>query len=115
MRAVRLDPRLRLALPIALLALSALSPPAAPQPPAPGAPVVRPTLDSIRSIMAIPSHAGVRGRIDSSAYTIRPSQMAAVWDLAALPPAPDSLAPAPEPGVAAIICPHDEFDFAGRV
>lgn len=65
--------------------------------------------------MAIPSHAGVRGRIDSTSYTVRPSQMDSVWDRAMRPPAPDSFAPAPPPGVAGIICPHDEFDYAGRV
>ena len=88
--------------------------PAAAQPPAPPM-VPRPAADSIRSLMAIPSRGAVRGRIDSSSYTIRAEQMAKVWDLATAPPAPDSLGPAPPPGVAGILCPHDEFDFAGRV
>jgi AmmeMemoRadiSam system protein B len=88
--------------------------PGAAEPAAPQA-VPRPTADSIRRIMAIPSRGSLRGRIDSSSYTIRPEQMAKVWELAAAPPAPDSLGPAPPPGVAGILCPHDEFDFAGRV
>ena len=95
-------------------ALAASSGPAAAQS-APAPMFVRPSADSIRRIMAIPSQGPVRGRIDSSSYTIRPEQMAKVWDLAAAPPAPDSLGPAPPPGVAGILCPHDEFDFAARV
>jgi AmmeMemoRadiSam system protein B len=71
--------------------------------------------DSVRSAMAIPSHGGVRGRIDSTGYALHASQMARVWELSALPPAPDSLGPAPAPGVAAVICPHDDWSFAGRV
>src|SRR5213592_389251 len=112
---VRFRSIFRLALPLAALGLSALSPPAAPQTPSAPIGLLRPTVDSIRSIMAIPSRAGVRGRIDSTAYTIRPEQMARVWDLATAPPGPDSFGTAPEPGVAGIVCPHDEFDFAGRV
>ena len=65
--------------------------------------------------MAIPSHDDVRGRIDSTGYALHASQMAKVWDLSALPPAPDSFGVAPAPGVAAVICPHDDFSFAGRV
>jgi MEMO1 family protein len=97
-----------------LLGLSAASPSAAPQASRPAGPP-RPTADSIRSIMAIPSRGDLRGRIDSSSYTIHPEQMAKVWDLATAPPAPDSFGAVPAPGVAAILCPHDEFDFAGRV
>jgi AmmeMemoRadiSam system protein B len=41
--------------------------------------------------------------------------MAKVWELSVLPPAPDSMGPAPSPGVAAVICPHDDFSFAARV
>jgi len=78
-------------------------------------PVARPTLDSIRSEMAIPSQAGFRGRIDSTAYTIRPDQMTAAWERSWIALAPDSFGTPPGRGVAAIVCPHDEFDYAGRV
>jgi len=71
--------------------------------------------DSIRREMAIPSGGGVRGRIDSTGYALHAEQMAKAWELAERPPAPDSLGPAPPPGVAAIICPHDDWNFAGRV
>ncbi|HEY2954086.1 MAG TPA: AmmeMemoRadiSam system protein B [Candidatus Eisenbacteria bacterium] len=71
--------------------------------------------DSVRQAMAIPSRDGVRGRIDSTGYALHASQMAKVWELSGAPPAPDSLGPVPAPGVAAILCPHDDFAFAGRV
>jgi len=71
--------------------------------------------DSIRALMVIPSHGDVRGRIDSTGYALRAAQMAKVWELSSLPPAPDSFGVAPAPGVAAVICPHDDFSFAGRV
>src|SRR5205814_8125964 len=48
-------------------------------------------------------------------YALHAAQMAKVWERSASPPAPDSLGPAPAPGVAAVICPHDDFSFAGRV
>jgi AmmeMemoRadiSam system protein B len=75
----------------------------------------RPTLEQVRHDMAVPSHGDVRGRIDSTAYAFHASQMAMVWRRAEDGPPPDSLAEAPPPGVAAIICPHDDFSFAGRV
>jgi AmmeMemoRadiSam system protein B len=71
--------------------------------------------DSVRRAMAIPSHDDVRGRIDSTGYALHASQMEKVWELSAEGPPPDSLGPAPPPGVAAVICPHDDFSFAGRV
>ena len=77
--------------------------------------VTRPTLESVRAQMVIPSHGDVRGRIDSTGYALRAPQMARVWEQSALPPAPDSFGIAPSPGVAAVICPHDDFSFAGRV
>jgi len=104
----------RVTLPLLWLAVFAAGPSlGSPAPSSP--PIVRPTLDSIRTIMAIASRAGVRGRIDSTSYTARASQMDSVWSRAAQLPAPDSLAPMPAPGVVGIICPHDEFDYAGRV
>jgi AmmeMemoRadiSam system protein B len=65
--------------------------------------------------MAIPSHDGVRGRTDSTGYALHASQMARVWEQSASPPAPDSLGPSPPQGVAGVLCPHDDFSFAGRV
>jgi AmmeMemoRadiSam system protein B len=71
--------------------------------------------DSVRQAMVIPSHGDVRGRIDSTAYAFHASQMQKVWDRSATGPAPDSLGPTPPAGVAGILCPHDDFSFAGRV
>ena len=65
--------------------------------------------------MAIPSRGDLRGRIDSTGYAFHPEQMAKAWELAALPPAPDTFGTVPARGVAAIVCPHDDFNFAGRV
>ena len=65
--------------------------------------------------MVEPSHGDVRGRIDSTGYALHASQMAKVWELSAAPPAPDSFGTPPAPGVAGVICPHDDFSFAGRV
>ncbi len=94
-----------------LLAVSASHRPAADtasQPP-------RPSADSIRALMVMPSRGDVRGRIDSTGYALHATQMAKVWELSAEPPAPDSFGASPSPGVAAVICPHDDFSFAGRV
>jgi AmmeMemoRadiSam system protein B len=82
---------------------------------APAVTVPRPDPDSIRAIMAIPSRGDLRGRIDSTGYAFHPEQMAKAWELAALPPAPDTFGTVPARGVAAIVCPHDDFNFAGRV
>jgi AmmeMemoRadiSam system protein B len=75
----------------------------------------RPTLEEVRRAMILPSHGDVRGRIDSTGYAFHAWQMARVWELAAAPPAPDSFAAPPLAGVAGILCPHDDFSFAGRV
>lgn len=112
---MRRAPRAGLALLGVLIGLAAPSRPATGQGPGARSGAVRPPADSIRRIMAIPSRADARGRIDSTAYTGRPDQMSAVWERATQPPAPDSLAAAPASGVAAVICPHDEFAYAGRV
>jgi AmmeMemoRadiSam system protein B len=81
-----------------------------------GAPrMPRPDPDSVRALMIQPSHGDVRGRIDSTGYALHAAQMAKVWELSANPPAPDSFGATPAPGVAGVICPHDDFSFAGRV
>ena len=98
-------------LPPAALVLTLAAAAAHAQPPAPP----RPSADSIRHEMVLPSHGTVRGRIDSTGYAFHAAQMAKTWELSALGPAPDSLGPAPAPGVAGVLCPHDDFNFAGRV
>jgi AmmeMemoRadiSam system protein B len=109
-----LQPTMRASLVVFLLMVSgssvsaqALSQPAAQAPP---------TLDEVRRDMGIPSRdLELRGQRDSIGFAYRADQMARVWDLAASPPAPDSLGELPAPGVAAVICPHDDYIYAGRV
>jgi AmmeMemoRadiSam system protein B len=75
----------------------------------------RPTLEEVRRAMVVPSRDDIRGRIDSTGFALHAAQMANVWEVSGSPPDPGSLSPAPPPGVAAVICPHDDFIFAGRV
>jgi AmmeMemoRadiSam system protein B len=81
--------------------------------PPPPAPV--PTLEETRKAMGIPSAGDLRGQQDAVGFASTAAQMAKVWDLAAAPPAPESLGPRPAPGVAGAICPHDDYLYAGRV
>ncbi len=74
-----------------------------------------PTIEEIRKGMGIASKGDVRGQQDAVGFASRADQMAKVWDLAGTPPAPEALGEAPPPGVAGVICPHDDYLFAGRV
>jgi len=103
------ETRRRLALCVACLCCAGMA--RAQTTPPPG----RPTLAEVRAAMALPSSGDTRGRQDSLGYALHADQMAKVWELAAAPPAPDSFDTAPAPGVAGIVCPHDDFSFAGRV
>ncbi len=84
---------------------------------APAAPAATPpTLAEVRAAMDIPSVSlDLRGQRDSVGFASGAAQMAKVWELAALPPAPDSLGPLPTPGVVGVLCPHDDYLYAGRV
>ncbi len=81
--------------------------------PAPAAP---PTLEEVRRDMGMVS-TGIetRGQRDTTGYASRADQMAKVWDLSAASPAPETFGPLPAPGVAAVVCPHDDYIYAGRV
>lgn len=97
---------------LALLAAGRVSAQAVAQP----APSVPPTLDEVRKGMGIPSVGNdLRGQQDAVGFASRPDQMARVWDLSAAPPAPERLGSPPAPGVAGVICPHDDYLYAGRV
>ena len=74
-----------------------------------------PTLDEVRKGMGIASQGDVRGQQDAIGFASRADQMARVWELAGAPPAPEALGDAPPAGVAGVICPHDDYLFAGRV
>jgi AmmeMemoRadiSam system protein B len=106
----------RVAGPAVAILLAVLAGPTRAQWPAPlPAALPRPTLESVRHGMVVPSTSDTRGRLDSLGYALSAATMAKVWEASALPPAPDSLGAAPAPGVAAVICPHDDFSYAGRV
>ncbi len=79
------------------------------------APLSRPTVEEVRKSMGIPSQGDLRGQQDAVGFASTPKQMAKVWERAALPPAPEALGPMPSPGVAGLICPHDDYLYAGRV
>ena len=94
---------------IALFANAASQPAGAP---ATGAPAI----ETVRREMSIPSQGlEVRGQRDGVGFASTAGQMARVWELSATPPPPERLGEPPEPGVAAIICPHDDYLYAGRV
>ncbi len=86
---------------------------AALQPPTPSGPP--PTLEEVRKTMGIPSHGDVRGQQDAVGFASTAVQMAKTWELSATPPAPEKLGEPPSPGVAGVICPHDDYIYAGRV
>ena len=65
--------------------------------------------------MGIPSQGDLRGQQDAVGFASTSKQMAKVWERATFPPAPEALGPMPSPGVAGLICPHDDYLYAGRV
>lgn len=109
----RLPPRATGALPLVALAFAAHA--AAQSPPALPPVAPRPTLAQVRADMVVPSRGDTRGRLDSLGYALSAAAMETVWVRSALPPLPESLGAMPAPGVAAIVCPHDDFSYAGRV
>ena len=78
-------------------------------------PIKPPTVEEVRKAMGIASNRDVRGQQDVIGFASRPDQMARIWDRSAQPPAAESLGPMPAPGVAGLICPHDDYLYAGRV
>src|SRR5262245_41849149 len=77
-----------------------------------------PPLSQVRSEMGIPSEGDTRGQKDAVGYASKAEQMARVWELSAAPPESESLGPAdeaPRPGVMAVLSPHDDYLYAGRV
>jgi AmmeMemoRadiSam system protein B len=95
---------------LAFLLTATLFGQAAQKPPSP-----MPTLEEVREGMGIPSTDALRGQQDAIGFATTAEQMAKTWELSALPPHPEAFGAAVEPGVAGIICPHDDYIFAGRV
>jgi len=74
-----------------------------------------PTAEETRAAMGIASTDGLRGQLDTTGYASTAEQMARAWELAGEGPAPERLGPEPEPGVYAVVSPHDDYVYAGRV
>jgi len=94
--------------PLCLLVLT-LALPALAAPPSP---------EEVRRGMGIPSTDALRGQLDAVGFASTPAQMKAVWELAAAAPAPavpGDRGAEVTPGVSGLICPHDDYLYAGRV
>ncbi|MCE7960782.1 MAG: AmmeMemoRadiSam system protein B, partial [Acidobacteria bacterium ACB2] len=74
-----------------------------------------PSLEEVRKGMAVRSTGEVRGQQDGVGFATTAAQMARTWELSASPPAPEALGEAPLPGVLGVVCPHDDYLYAGRV
>jgi len=74
-----------------------------------------PTLAETRAAMGIPSTDALRGQQDAIGFASTAEQMQKTWDLSAEGPAPERLGPTPAPGVLAVLSPHDDYLYAGRV
>lgn len=74
-----------------------------------------PSLEETRAAMGIPSTATLRGQKDTVGFASTAEQMRRVWDLSAEGPEPERIAPLPPPGAAAVLSPHDDYLYAGRV
>jgi AmmeMemoRadiSam system protein B len=102
-------------MPLAVLVLAVACSPLLAQAVSAPPPAKAPTLEEVRKGMGIPSRDDLRGQQDAVGFASTPEQMARVWELSATPPAPERLGEPPAPGVAAVICPHDDYLYAGRV
>lgn len=74
-----------------------------------------PTIEEVRKGMAIASAGDVRGQQDAVGFASTAAQMARTWELSASPPRPDAFGAPPAPGVLGVVCPHDDYLYAGRV
>jgi AmmeMemoRadiSam system protein B len=100
---------------VATLIATCLLGQAAIQPPQATPVAAAPTTDEVRRAMGIPSTDRLRGQQDIVGFASNPEQMAATWRASAAPPEPESFGPLPAPGVGGLICPHDDYLYAGRV
>lgn len=65
--------------------------------------------------MGIASQGDIRGQKDAVGFASTPEAMALVWHLSEAPPAPEKLGEIPTAGVVGIVCPHDDYVYAGRM
>lgn len=78
-------------------------------------PALRPTPAEVQAAMGMPSQGERRGQLDTVGYATTVRQMAQVWAASAQAPGPEGFGPLPSAGVAGLICPHDDYLYAGRV
>lgn len=74
-----------------------------------------PTAAQVRAAMGIPSTETVRGQQDTVGFASTAEQMAGVWELSAAPPPPTALGSADAARTLGVVCPHDDYLYAGRV
>jgi MEMO1 family protein len=74
-----------------------------------------PTLAETRAAMGIPSTDQLRGQQDAIGFASTAEQMQKTWELSSEGPAPERLGSSPAPGVLAVLSPHDDYLYAGRV
>jgi MEMO1 family protein len=77
-------------------------------------PAVPPTLEEVRKEMGIPSQGDVRGQKDAVGFASNAAQMAEVWELSASRPGNEKLGEVPSAPCWGILCPHDDYLYAGR-
>jgi len=75
----------------------------------------RPTLEEVRAQMGIASAGDVRGQRDAVGYATTARGMAKVWELSAAGPRPESFGERTKPGAIAVLGPHDDYIYTGRV
>lgn len=65
--------------------------------------------------MGIPSTGDTRGQKDAVGFASTAEAMALVWRLSEAPPPPEKLGEIPSSGIVGIVCPHDDYVYAGRM
>ncbi|MFZ5804839.1 MAG: AmmeMemoRadiSam system protein B [Acidobacteriota bacterium] len=65
--------------------------------------------------MGIPSTGETRGQKDAVGFATTAEAMALAWKLSEAPPPPEKLGEIPSSGIVGVVCPHDDYVYAGRM
>lgn len=65
--------------------------------------------------MGIPSTGDIRGQKDAVGFATTAEAMALAWKLSQAPPPPERLGEIPSSGIVGVVCPHDDYVYAGRM
>lgn len=65
--------------------------------------------------MGIPSTGEIRGQKDAVGFASTAEGMALVWKLSEAPPPPEKLGEVPSASIVGVVCPHDDYVYAGRM